>query len=584
MSRRDIVTLFILFITAFFTHYYLFTHRFLNEDMLGYTLYNTRHITLGRWSEVIIDYISPSIMFLIVCVLLPITSFLIIKILGFSSQVFSLLSAIICVVFPSLSYAFGYTLLVAIYCTSLFEAVLAVYFTQKYKYGFLPGALLLGISCGGYQSSIGCSISLCFCLLFIAIAAGKPLKECFLYALRLFSMGVLGMIVYFIGMKLSLYFTHLELSAYKGMSDIGKIPLNSIPALLLKTYRNFFAFFKGEAFFYSSGAAKLSYLLFAVSGLSCLIYTLIQLTKKKEFVRCLLIVLLIIVSPIIINLFDFVVPNGGASALNVYQFVFVFLWLLRWLDNYVNIPTFAQWIMSIACITIIANFYYIDNVHYLKAEVITDRSTYLWNRILTRIEETEGYQESMPLMIVASDSYRKEKEKTANEFSPIILNDYEQGLGAYIALGPWANYKPIVLLRNLFGSEFSTVDDSTISQILSCPEYLEMTIYPEAGSIKVIDEIMVVNFDAPVTATITYSPENRYLILECTTGQQIISDDFSYVWYIYHNGQKIDSISTPDQICNYPVNHSGEYNALLFIKDPLEQYSVQRRSSTITVD
>ncbi len=190
----------------------------------------------------------------------------------------------------------------------------------------------------------------------------------------------------------------------------------------------------------------------------------------------------------------------------------------------------------------------------------------------------------MPLMIVASDSYRKEKEKTANEFSPIILNDYEQGLGAYIALGPWANYKPIVLLRNLFGSEFSTVDDSTISQILSCPEYLEMTIYPEAGSIKVIDEIMVVNFDAPVTATITYSPENRYLILECTTGQQIISDDFSYVWYIYHNGQKIDSISTPDQICNYPVNHSGEYNALLFIKDPLEQYSVQRRSSTITVD
>ncbi|WP_457848561.1 glucosyltransferase domain-containing protein, partial [Staphylococcus aureus] len=79
---------------------------------------------------------------------------------------------------------------------------------------------------------MGLSISLCFCLLFIALISGQPLKQCFLYALRFLSMGALGMIVYFIGMKLSLYITHLELSTYKGMSEIGKIPLASIPSLI----------------------------------------------------------------------------------------------------------------------------------------------------------------------------------------------------------------------------------------------------------------------------------------------------------------------------------------------------------------
>lgn len=584
MAKKDVATLLILFITCFFTHYYLFTHRFLNEDMIGYTSYTTRHITLGRWSEIIIPYISPSVMFLFVCILLPITAFLTIKTLGFSSRVFSILSAMICVVFPSLSYAFGYTILVAIYCITLFEAVLAVYFTLKYKYGFLPGAFLFGIACGGYQSSIGLSISLCFCLLFIALISGQPLKQCFLYALRFLSMGALGMIVYFIGMKLSLYITHLELSTYKGMSEIGKIPLASIPSLILKTYRNFFAFFKGEAFFYASGAAKLSYLLFAAFGLLCLIYALIQFAQKREFVRCLLILIFTAAAPTIFNLFDFVVPSYGASALNVYQFVFAFLWLLRWLDNYVNRFSFSQWIMSIACIIVIANFYYIDNVHYLKAEAITDRSIYLWNRILSRIEETEGYQSNMPLMIVASDSYRKEIAKNGREFSPVILNEYEQGLGAYIALGPWANHKPIVLLRNLFGVEFSGVDDKEISHILSSPDYLEMAVYPEAGSLKVINKVMVVNFDAPVTAKIAYSSENKYLTLQCETGEKIASEDFSYVWYIYHNGQKIDTIYTPEQAYNYNINYSGDYYALLFTKDPFDQYSVQRKSNTVTID
>lgn len=586
MSKKDIVTLICLFIACFFTHYYAFAHRTLNEDMLGYTTYTVRHIASGRWSEVMIKFVSPGVMFLVVCILLPVTAFQAVKLMRFSSQVLSVLSAIICVVFPSLAYMFGYTYAVPVYCFTLFEAVLAVYFTSKYKYGFLPGAILLGICGGGYQSSIAVGVSLCFSLLFINIISGKPLKQCFLKALRFLTMGVLGIIVYFAGMKLSLYITGQELLAYKGINEIGKIPIASVPGLLFRTYKSFLSFFVGKAFFYASGAAKLSYLIFAVLGLLCLIYTLAQFYKKREFVRIFLILMFVAAAPMAFNLFDFVVPQARASAMNVYQFAFVFMWLLRWFDEYAGRAVRTQWVISIACILIIANFYYIDNVYYLKAEIITERSVNLWNRVLSRVEETDGYRKKMPFMIASSDSFYEDREKNNNEFSPVILPGYDQGYAGYIGLGIWSNsnVKPLAISKNLFGLEFSGVDTNTRSHILHSSGYLEMNIYPEDGSVKIIDGVMVVNFDAPIAAEISYSPENKYLTLQCVTGERLAGEDFSYVWYIYHNGSKIDTVYTQDEVCNYDIDESGEYRALLFTKDPQEQYSVQRQSDTITVE
>lgn len=583
MRKKDIALLIVAEIVCAFTHYYLFTQRFINEDMLGYSTYSSRHFQLGRWSEIMITFLSPSVIFLLICILLPITAFLVIKILGFSSSLLSFFSIILLITFPTLSYAFCYILLISIYCFTLFEAVLAVYITQRYKYGFLLGALLVGISCGGYQSSIAVSISLCFCSLFFIVISGTPTKKCFTYIYRYLSMGILGILIYFIGMKLSLYLAGLELSSYKGVDEMGQIPFHLVPQLLFRTYNDFFRFFKGESFFYASNTAKLGYILFVLLALFCITNTTIDLVKRKSFARLILMFIFVSVAPLVFNLFDFVIPQGGASALNVYQFGLFFLWLMRWSEYYINKTSLIQWLLNIACIMVIFNFYYIDNVHYLKAETIMDRSKLLWNRILYRIEETEGYEDNMPLMIVSSDSYRQDISKHDTEFSPVILKGYDQGLGGYTALGPWANYKPIVLLRNLFGTEFSPVDSATEDLILNSPEYLGMNIYPEDGSSKIISGVMVVNFNAPIVAKISYSEKGQFLSLQSEIGTRLSIEEFSYVWYIYHNGEKIDTVYTSDTIIQYPISNDGEYSALLFLKSDNEKYNVQRQSNKITI-
>ena len=111
-----------------------------------------------------------------------------------------------------------------------------------------------------------------------------------------------------------------------------------------------------------------------------------------------------------------------------------------------------------------------------------------------------------------------------------------------------------------------------------------MNIYPEDGSIKIIDGVMVVNFDAPIAAEITFSPENKHLTLQCVTGKRLADEEFSYVWYIYHDGLKIDTVYTADKVSYYDIDAPGEYNALLFTKDPQDQYSVQRKSDLVTVE
>ena len=136
----------------------------------------------------------------------------------------------------------------------------------------------------------------------------------------------------------------------------------------------------------------------------------------------------------------------------------------------------------------------------------------------------------------------------------------------------------------MFGFEFSAVDSATRSNILHSSDYLEMNIYPEDGSIKIIDGVMVVNFDAPIAAEITFSPENKHLTLQCVTGKRLADEEFSYVWYIYHDGLKIDTVYTADKVSYYDIDAPGEYSALLFTKDPRDQYSVQRKSDSVTVE
>ena len=212
-----------------------------------------------------------------------------------------------------------------------------------------------------------------------------------------------------------------------------------------------------------------------------------QFYKKREYARIFIILMLIAAAPIAFNLFDFVVPQASASAMNIYQFAFVFLWLLRWFEGYVS-----------------------------------------------RVEETEGYRSDMPFIIASSDSFAEDKRKNNDEFSPVILPGYDQGFAGYIGLGSWSNsnLKPVVISKNLFGFEFSAVDSATRSNILHSSDYLEMNIYPEDGSIKIIDGVMVVNFDAPIAAEITFSPENKHLTLQCVTGKRLADEEFSYGIFI----------------------------------------------------
>lgn len=85
-------------------------------------------------------------------------------------------------------------------------------------------------------------------LIMESLDSNNDMKEVLNRVLKYFLLGLLGIILYFIGTKISLIITQSSLSTYKGANEMGKIPIDQIPFLLKRTYTNFIGFFLGNSF------------------------------------------------------------------------------------------------------------------------------------------------------------------------------------------------------------------------------------------------------------------------------------------------------------------------------------------------
>lgn len=573
-------------VLAFFTHYYGFTQKLLNEDTLAYTIYEEKHYALGRWCEIYpTSYVSPSMNLFGLILMITIGSVLIVKILDFKSVVNACIAVGLVVTFPTVAYYCGYTGYVLVFTMSWFFSVVAVWVTKEYKYGFLPGGIILGLSMGQYQSYVAFSAGLCVLILILSIFENQiEIREWLKLAGRLLTMGILGAILYWIGLQVTLKVYNVELSSYKGLDSMGEISLDMIPELVSRTYSSFIGLFKGETFFYASNSTIVAYIVMFIVGLIILVKKIIDLVKEQKYFYVVALVSLVCVLPLVLNIIDLIAPATRASTLNIWQIVLCPVLIIKLVDtingNEAIIAKLVKWSVLVCAILVISEYYEIDNVYYLKQETISKRSEALWNRVMTRMEMTDGYRDDLSLLVLSSDRYTEDGEMIADEFS-VIMEPYDQGLAGYISVGPWPNFKTANLLNNLFGTSFKGASDTEKQKILETEEYLEMDVWPAENSVKVINDTVVVNFDYPVVADISVDGSN--LIFEANNADKV--PEFSFAWYIYKDGVVIEKTGYSKEIFkrSYEVTESGQYRVLLFMKKDDSDYVYTRTSEVVEV-
>lgn len=485
-------------IFTFLTHFYFFSRRLANEDDLSYLVFKDFALTSGRWNNGTLfttSLMSPSVNFILVIIILAIISLLICDIFKIKNKKNMILISLIISTFPSLALSFSYLFMVEIYMTSLLLAVLAVWLSTKWKYGFIPGSLCIALSLGNYQSYIAVSVSLI--IIYVIKETIDKKKEILKDILKLFIMGILGIIIYFIILKVLLLINKTSLSNYKGADSMGIPPISEWPKLIFRTYKHFIGYFIGKSYFRVSIFESIIRILTIILTFILLINKITKEKFYKNKTNIIIFIILIVLIPFTFNIVDFMAFKADLTSLQIYSFSSLYLLIILILDK--TKPNYLNTILTILIIAIgIMNFTTV-NKYYFKQETYYKYTENFNNRLLNKIESTEGYYYGIPIIFKgeSNSNFYKELNTLPNTNDNITFDQSLWG-GKYIGYADLYTYnndkKIFTMINNEFGVYLNRATDEERDKIKDNIEYNNMKSYPEKYSIKIIDGILVVNF------------------------------------------------------------------------------------------
>jgi hypothetical protein len=569
------------FITSFFcyfiVHISFLVHKFVNEDSIyKFKVYDSAGYIAGRWfydfvvkfhSVYSIPFVSGILCALYIGVLAVFT----IDVLKIHNRIMIALSSLLLTAFPTLAYTSGYDYTFDSIVLSLALSAAAVYFTYHFKYGFVFGAILLMFSLAIYQASLGYCIGLfVFILIRLVLDNESSVKKIINTMLRYASSVIIGIFLYFGSVNLFLSLHNTTMHTYKGMDQMGRIPIEMIPNLVSKSIYRFLCFFapqpKGSFFYVSDFLFKL-YVLFFVLFVAFLLFYIFRSRIYKKLWRMMLLVVLLAMVPISLNIIDVVSPYASASTLNIYPVVLIFLFLLSMCEGLqIKSAQMFKFASILVLFLIGYNHLLLSNIYYTKISTYYERTYGLYNRILARIEQMEEIElirNNQMLIIGALPSFNYGRNVV---FSfPEIIND--QGLwGQFVGVTSTTGAsKAVRFIGSFLGIDFTPATQEQKEKIILSPEYSEMGVWPEKNSVAYIDSTIVINMDYLYPAKATKLSENK-----CNVSNIIknVREDYYFIWYIYNDGKLIDSIWSPSlREFEYEIKEPGHYSFGMWIRD-----------------
>lgn len=492
-------------ILTLLTHIYFFTSRFGNEDDLNFLSFTNNTLSSGRFmlgNYFTGNTITPMINFLFAIIVLAVVSIIICDLLKIKNKKSMIFISAILSTFPSLAMSFSYLYMVEVYMSALVLSTLAVYITVKFKYGFIIGGLLLSLSLGNYQSYIGIATALSTIYLIKLLIDGSNAEDVLKLFMKLLLMGIIGVVLYFVILNICLNVFNTSLSSYKGADSMGLPPINQWIFLIGRTYYHFIGYFLGISFFKSN----IFYTIVKCILLLLIVIVFIRILRKnKIFKNRLEIVMLLILCallPLAINIVDFMAYKTDLSILNIYQYSMIYILAIFLIDKFINdkhkkYNYFTVGVVFVLLFCICYQNFEITNNYYYKIEEFNDYTESFNNRLLARIENTNGYDYTMPIIITGiknSEFYKKLYD--LDPWKDIVY--YDQGLwgGRYIGYADLYylenDDKIFELINNQLGFELVQATDEQKQEIIESNDFLEMDSWPSSKAIKIIEGVLVI--------------------------------------------------------------------------------------------
>ena len=514
-----------------------FDDRMLNEDYRHFITTDWQRVSMGRFFcfYLITSYCNSWTFGCVTCLYFALMVVLVVDLFRIRTKLGAVLAAALLVVMPSTSFMFGYMASAPLYGRMLFLSVLSVWAADRRRWGFLPAILIFAVSLGVGQSSLISTAVLCLLVLLREILTGESFsyKRILKKALRFLIMGVVGVLLYLLMWKLAMKIEGVRASDYKGMNQIGQIALPQLMQSFRESYTDFTGFFFGTKFFYVSALQKAVYGILALTVFFAILFSVV-----KNPLRTPGIVIVLALLPPIIGSIEILI-QVETDSLMIYPIVFLGVLAIHIAESGLpenGLGRLASWAVTLCLAVTCFSYLDITSAFYVQAETYQEHTVAYENRLLSRIESTEGYYPGIPVAIISNGS---------NEYVGLKTYDFEHAINerglwnSFVGTKSRVQEKTIDLILFYTGVTLTEATDAQIEAVTRSPEYAELEVYPLDGSIRVIDGILTVNC---IYNEIAVMQVDEHTVMAEYRSYTPWEDNITFAWYVYRNGERMPEL------------------------------------------
>lgn len=487
-------------IIGLLTHLFAMTNNLLTFDSMWNIYSDQDMITSGRQfltyaCSVGSYYDLPLINGILAIFYLAVAAALIVDIFNIEGKILPVLAGGLLVTFPSVASNFAYSYTIDGYMLAVLLAVLAYYFTNKYKLGFIGGIFCLGFSLGIYQAEFSFTILLCIFGLMLDILNGFKAKELLSKALKYVVMGIGGYALYIVSLNIMLNIKGTAISGYQGTDKLNSFSLSELPSGLKAAFDNFYYFVRYGGCFSATSVMKYSYLLFMILGIISFVYIFIKKKTYKAPHNIALLLVLWLCVPFGSCLITILSPDTYFHLLMRLPWVVIMLFFVALISMF-NKEAAIRFETVVSCSFVIFAFIFIlqcsvaSNIAYFNLNERYEKTYAMSIRLIDRIEQTEGYEAGMPISILGGfpdRNYYPETDITKNDLSGYFGVD-----GDYVCNSS-GSYQ--TFMERYCNFTFPILDLNEEIALSETNQFKGMSNFPSKDSIQIIDDVLVIKFN-----------------------------------------------------------------------------------------
>lgn len=463
---------------------------------------------------------SPVINGFLTILFIILSVFFICDLFQIKSKFFMFCIGCLLIAFPTVTSSLTFMFMTFVFTFSLLLEVLAVWLAvsdialfPKFQAAnpkafqclkFLISACLMATGLGIYQAyyQVACTVILIYGMQSLL---SDDLRLVWKKALKLFCLLIVSMGIYLIMAKVGCFFSGKEMSVTYGAGSVPEL-LANLPHALTRCYRDFASVFYSD--FRGISHNLVVRLLITVSFLiGICLYEALLLKRHKNL---LLGNILLLLFPIALEVIGFTMVSRGMDTLTVYSYALILVFpfaMLSLCDFKVNprILNFLYSCIMISSLLLTWQYAILANNVYTTMDLAKLEASSYYTTMVTQIKSLDHYSTELPLCLLGTNS----EDETLYDLSAYYKGDvrgqmtchrYINMYSRHYFLSVFLGYDPQVIDWEDF---IPAVDQQT------CLTLQEMPCYPDAGSIAIINDTVIVKLSNDYLTASSEKPEWR---------------------------------------------------------------------------